>query len=285
MRSDMHKVVVERPRHGRSWARSKLPPRSPYDQSPRYESMKASHTTRKWFSDLLGPLQRWLQSQVDRPWNDVYSEACAVIKPDSVVRAHIKTHLLEFVERNTFMHGGEVCFLEKSRLGGITPITEKRYGRASFFVHPETGLLSQIPRRPRKRKQDGRENSFRWLKNGLLLRKLHGCWFKCQVIEFPPIGYHWSDYPRTYDVCERREIPPTDAYEIYGRNVFCVAKRQMSRAELKECGLVNDPPRFDRISRLLANFRRALVFTTTAIEPDYAFPDRLDGCEQCAFPE
>ena len=249
--------------------------------------MKASHTGRKYFSDLLGPLQRWLQSQVGRPWNDVYSEACAVIKPDSVVRAHIKTHLLEFVERNTFMHEGVVCFLDTSRLGGITPVTETRYGRSLFFVHPETGLLSPIPRRPRKRKQDGRErnNALRWLKNGVLLRKLQGCWFKCQVIEFPPIGYFWSEYPRSYDVCERREITPSDAYEIYGRNVFCIAKRQMSRADLKQYALVNDPPRLDRISKLVANFCRALVFTMSAIEPDHAFPDRLDGCEQCAFPE
>ena len=100
----MHKVVVERPRHGRSWATSKAPLKPPFDESPRYEAMKPNHTRRKWFSDLLGPLRRWLQSQVGRPWNDVYSEACAVIKPDSIIRAHVKTHLLEFVERHTFMH-------------------------------------------------------------------------------------------------------------------------------------------------------------------------------------
>jgi hypothetical protein len=117
----MHKVVVERPRHGRGWATSKAPLKPPFDASPRYESMKANHTRRKWFSDLLGPLRRWLQSQVGRPWNDVYSEACAVIKPDSIIRAHVKTHLLEFVERHTFMHDGKVCILDTSYRGGVKP--------------------------------------------------------------------------------------------------------------------------------------------------------------------
>src|SRR6266699_2765252 len=77
-------------------------------------------------------------------FNDVYSEACAVIKPDSVVRAHLKTHLFEFVERHTFMHEGQVCVLHTRRGGGILPVTAKRLGRSGFYVHSETGLLQEI---------------------------------------------------------------------------------------------------------------------------------------------
>src|SRR5882724_1179635 len=117
MRPDMHKVVVERPRHGRSWAQSRPRPKPPFDEAPRYEPIKAPHTRRKSFSDLLGPLRRWLHAQLGRAWDDVYSEACAVIKPDSIVRAHVKTHLLEFVERHTFMHQGRVCVLDTSYRG------------------------------------------------------------------------------------------------------------------------------------------------------------------------
>src|SRR5882762_402138 len=144
MRPDMHKVVVERPRHGRGWATSKAPLKPPFDESPRYESMKANHTRRKWFSDLLGPLRRWLQAQVGRPWNDVYSEACAVIKPDSIIRAHVKTHLLQFVERHTFVHEGKVAVLDTHRGDGIRPVMSQRFGRSTFYVHPETGLLEKI---------------------------------------------------------------------------------------------------------------------------------------------
>src|SRR5207249_3371586 len=152
-------------------------PKPPFDKSPRYESMKASHTRRKWFSDLLGPLRRWLQSQVGRVWNDVYSEACAVIKPDSVIRAHIKTHLLQFVERHTFMHNGKVCVLDTGyRSRGVIPVTELRYGWSRFFVHPESGLLYAIPpnswKTLRAERRAARAETFRWLDCNFALKRI-----------------------------------------------------------------------------------------------------------------
>src|SRR6266404_721404 len=161
MRSDMHKVVVERPRwnpgpgkHGR---RANLSD----ELLPKFEGIKRPHAHRKGLTDLLGPLKRWLHSQAGRSWNDVYSEACAVIKPDSVVRAHIKTHLLEFVERHTFMHGESVCVLDTWRRGGIKPVTAKRFGPSAFYVHPENRTVTgdQICFRPRMAKGQTRETT------------------------------------------------------------------------------------------------------------------------------
>src|SRR5712691_3139007 len=154
MRPDMHKVVVERPRYGRGWATSKAPLKPPFDESPRYESMKANHTRRKWFSDLLGPLRRWLHAQLGRPWNDVYSEACAVIKPDSVVRAHIKTHLLEFVQRHTFMKNNQVwCFAGRWGVQEMPVAVAASHG-SLFYVDPLTRLLCAAPLLPRQRWRD-----------------------------------------------------------------------------------------------------------------------------------
>src|SRR5438445_5372169 len=146
MRSDMHKVVVERPRWnpgpGKNGRRANLSD----ELLPKFEGIKRPHPRRKGLTDLLGPLKRWLQAQVGRPWNDVYSEACAVIKPDSVIRAHVKAHLLQFVERHTFIHDGKVCVLDIGCRGrGIVPVDERRYGWNLFFVHPETSLLERIP--------------------------------------------------------------------------------------------------------------------------------------------
>src|SRR5262245_31301513 len=93
MRSDMHKVVIERPRWnpgpGKQGRRDNLP----YELLPKFEGIKRPHVLGKGLTDLLGPLKRWLYSQVGRAWNDVYSEACAVIKPDSIVRAHTSRHI------------------------------------------------------------------------------------------------------------------------------------------------------------------------------------------------
>src|SRR5215471_20558913 len=141
MRPDMHKIVIERPRWNPGRGKHRRRANLPDELLPKFEGIKRPHICRKGMTDLLGPLKRWLQSQVGRPWNEVYSEASAVIKPDSIIRAHVKTHLLQFVERNTFIHKGEVFAIKAWHSGGIAPVTATRFGRSAYYVHPETGVL------------------------------------------------------------------------------------------------------------------------------------------------
>jgi hypothetical protein len=146
----MHKVVIERPRWNPGPDKNGRRANLPDELLPKYEGMKRPHRHRKGLTDLLGPLKRWLFSQVGRPWNDVYSEACAVIRADSVIRAHVKTHLLQFVERNTFMQDGQVCVLEFGYGGrGVIRVDERRYRVNLFFVHPESNLLCAVPQKSR----------------------------------------------------------------------------------------------------------------------------------------
>lgn len=185
----MHKVVVERPRwnpgpgkHGR---RANLAD----ELLPKFEGIRRAHAHRKGLTDLLGPLKRWLRSQVGRPWDDVYGEACAVIKPDSVVRAHIKTHLLEFVQRHTFMKGNQVwCFTGRWGMQEM-PLTSAATHWSPFYIDPVTRLLCIAPVLPRRRWRDKnaehRTLTQRWLNETTLIRRLSGCWFECRVEAFP----------------------------------------------------------------------------------------------------
>jgi len=235
----MHKVVIERPRwnpgpgkHGR---RANLPE----ELLPRFEGIKRLHTRRKGLSDLLGPLKRWLQSQVGRHWNDVYSEACAVIKPDSVIRAHIKTHLLQFVERHTFMHNRTVCILDTGYLGrGIIEVTERRYGCSRFFVHPDTGLLHAIPQKSwqalRAQGRAARAENFRWLDRDFALKQIEGIWFACQFRVVPAEGRF-----KAYDYAVGQEVGRGGLLLREGKYLHCIAKRQLSRRELRRYGLQN----------------------------------------------
>src|SRR6266404_1978920 len=81
MRSDMKKVVTERPRGGggvktpkgekRDWQRHAV------EDLPKRERIRAKwdHTNGgKYFTDVLGPLYRFLLKQAGRPWDNVYSE-------------------------------------------------------------------------------------------------------------------------------------------------------------------------------------------------------------------
>jgi hypothetical protein len=79
MRDDMHKVVVERERHGstrksRKWGqRLAFIADADYDDQPKFVSSARRRQygyNHKWFSDVLGPLRRFLHSNVGRPWDN-----------------------------------------------------------------------------------------------------------------------------------------------------------------------------------------------------------------------
>jgi hypothetical protein len=241
MRIDMHKVICESPRGGQDWSRQFPRPKVPFDGLPKFQGIRRPHENRKWFGEHLGPLKRWLRSNTGRPWNDVYREACQVIKPDSVVRAHIKFHLLNMVERHTFMQAGEVRYYH-----GNTPaqIKDLRGGSCwpKFYVHPATGLLLEVPLKRHARWNDRqaelRAVTQRWLGPKRLLRQINGLWFECAVNPFPH-NFSKGESPWRFDLAERRMVGGGQARNIYGRSVFCVAKWQLSRRELKRRGLSN----------------------------------------------
>ena len=236
----MHKVVVERPRWNPGPGKKGRQANLSDELLPKFEGIKRPHRHRKGLTDLLGPLKRWLQSQVGRPWNDVYSEACAVIKPDSIIRAHIKTHLLEFVERQTFMHGGKVCVLELGYRGrGIVPLDGQCQSRNLFFVHPETGRLQVMPyisKRAWRARQSKPPVTIHWIGKNDALQQIRGLWFECHF-EAVPLGASFKAYDHALErVVSSGELP---RYET--RYLLCKRKRQLSKRELGRFGLRNLP--------------------------------------------
>lgn len=241
MRPDMHKVIVERPRwnpgRGKLGRRANLPD----ELQPKFEGIKRPYRHYKGQKDLLGPLRRWLQSRVGRHWNDVYSEACAVIDPDNYVRVHVKTHLLQFVERHTFMQNGQVCILAM-HMGfrrAVIPITELRWGRGRFFVHPKTGLLEPIPTiskralRALEPKPDERKH---WVRSNVAIKQIRGLWFECHYETI-----HSSQWFDSYDHALERMVTRQDVSRQELLYQICARKRQLSKRELRHYGLRNAP--------------------------------------------
>ena len=136
MRDDMHKVVTERRRANGFTAGNKFEQmnrvrdRRSYrgveeDFSPKQVSMRRPHIINyggKEFSDLINPLCRYLQSQNGRPWNDVWSDICKVLKGNGLQANHIKDHVRWYVEG--IPHSGMTSFhpddwYRPSRLLGV----------------------------------------------------------------------------------------------------------------------------------------------------------------------
>ncbi len=243
MRSDMHKVICESPRYNPGPGKNSRRKNLPFDLLPGKEGIRRPHqNTLKSFGEHLGPLKRWLRSQVGKPWNDVYSEACQVIKPDNVVRAHIKTHLLDFVIRDTFMRNGEVWCLSKygwfgSREMPIAHLIRWRKWHP-FYVHPETGRLWEMPTFekpiPLNKLQDAQLAPVRrWISEDQLLVKWRGIWFRCRMQNIA------KGHAIEFDLFWRSRLCASHAREAYDKSMFCVKKRQLSRKELRQHKLTN----------------------------------------------
>jgi len=143
MRSDMQKVIVERPRFLRArWKNKKTALRltnqqntdaftsgEDYDSGP---TRASSSRHEKSLNENLAPLERYLKRQVGRPWNKVYSEIRERIDARSALGLHVLQHLEGYVATNTFLKDGQV--FEYRRFGWVEEVR-------GLYVHPASGLL------------------------------------------------------------------------------------------------------------------------------------------------
>jgi len=226
------------------------------DQLPRHEGIRRLHCVGgRHFVGRLGPLRRWLQSRVGDNWNDVFSEAAQVFKQGGFVGSHLRSKLLEMVERNTFMRDGEVWCLNQAKWEVVKELPVHKLPKRCqlFYVHPETGFLCKIPDRPRPPLQLVQiELKFggvrRWLTKDRLLLKLEGLWFDCQMVRYPPL---WQEVP--YDAVFKTLLIESHAREAYGEAAYCVRKRQLSRKELRASGHANSTTATDCFLAVLGN--------------------------------
>lgn len=251
MRKDMAKVVVEKPRRNRDAEDFVKGRKLALDDLPQYEGMKAGRRrgwSRKEFSETLNPLRRYLESQIGRRWNDVYSDICANINPNNTVQQHVLTHVFDFVEVHTFRHtDGKVYANDRYFYG-------HHLGRelSGLYVDPDDGILRYVqPRRrsrfePFKRSEDyvplGYERAY---------QRLNGIWFEVLYTVLPDAEvmsyidektgrqmYRYIEPMRGLDVIAGKWHTP----EIYPKkNRFAHFKRPMTTRELKAAGLVNVP--------------------------------------------
>jgi hypothetical protein len=152
MRSDMAKVIVERPRvrwpkrDGSWYPRGSLENvfRNDFELAPKREGMGRGYGE-KWLNENLQPLVRFLRSNVGRPWDKVRSEIAAHVRCTSAVQKHVLDHLADFVEEHPLFVGRVPHHRRR-----LEPLVSRGM-RLRFWVCPRTGLLRLAPVVPRKR--------------------------------------------------------------------------------------------------------------------------------------
>jgi hypothetical protein len=242
MRSDMAKVIVERPRKkGRSWHKPKgylrRLRRYGEDGPPAREGIQACWQGRtKYLNEHLGPLRRYLDKQVGRPWDKVFSEICAHINRSNAVQDHVRDHVEDYVTTRVLLIDGVPC----NGAGGLSygqPLHRFRY--RPWYVCPRTGLLRLVKVTGRKRRGRPRPEGpppYVAVTKTLQCRLLDGAWHLVTLRPLPKLLY-FRERCQDVDILLKAPVArltPEEARRHYGAEVYAVAVRRLARRELRQ---------------------------------------------------
>jgi len=257
MRNDMKHIILSagRTASARGYSRQyKLEEGEAH--GPVRESMRKPYR-RNWRGKemrlKLAPLRRFVEAQVGRPWDTVYSEICARVR--GLMAPQILEYVSDRVATNTELLNGEV--VERSSWWGVREVA----GYYDLYVHPVSRLLCRVPattsrsaaRQARRERERAKVLAVRRdLPDGSQAHRVKGIWYMVRLEPLPrpetlvPVRDEAGViiYPvREYDAllgCHlsdagwlRRELR-----ERYGKaGVYGASKRQLSHKELCDFGL------------------------------------------------
>lgn len=248
MRTDMFKVIVERPRRGGGYSRDGRRYRND-PESGGHIGMKRGYHDRKSLNENLAPLERFLRRQAGRRWNNVYAELCAHIDRRNAVQAHIHAHLDGMVALHTRAGPNGIEAFAGSFWGRWEPLSD---ALQPLYVDPATGRLlvnnARIAklrrlREERRAKAQTRAEAVRWIDSSTVLERIDGLWFRLVRAPLPDTVIRRSRagepyYEPRWDVKRREWVQLSAEWErrapYDARPTFAVSKRQVGRRELKK---------------------------------------------------
>lgn len=228
MRSDMAKVIVERPRKGGHGRLINLDKRLPVDLWHKREGIQRRHSVRKWLNENLKPLKRFLESKVGQYWPKVYQEICENINMNSAVQYHIRQHLPDFVCMNAWFEDGELT--GTNPWGGIGPTWQRLY------VHPKSRVLQRTPDpmklfRTRRRQRIVRPEPLWCTDNRRTYEIIRGVWYE---LRFEPLPHS----NETAMVRDARfgliRVEQLARAKWYPKGVFAAMKLQLSKRDIRK---------------------------------------------------
>lgn len=244
----MYKVIVERPRRGGGWTKPGRPLRDPDDRPAREGMQYRLGMSRKWLNENLRPLQRWLQRQVGRRWDAVYSELCRNVDRRNTVQQHIHLHLRDFVAVDVQEIDGRLCVL--GNWGGTQALIDSH---CNLYVDPRNGCLMRnedaaADRALRRRahrlavraRDTGWREGLRRIDETTQLHRVDGIWYRVELAPVPPPRRSkrkpgaWVPAP-AFDVLLHGQAGACQGKRcaLYGRcDVYARRKRQLNQAEL-----------------------------------------------------
>ncbi|WP_143751306.1 hypothetical protein [Collimonas sp. PA-H2] len=248
--------------------------------------MKDGYGHRKYLNENLAPLKRFLEQQVNRPWDKVYSEIRAAIDARNTVKQHILQHLDNFVAIETRWEGdrkeGRVLARYTNWSGRYVELAESQ---AEMFVHPLTGILLHNRLRARfkaerngKRHTSERDKVRRIISDRVQLHLVNDVWYEVTLDILPAarvVLQHVNGAAEKTRVCDKRwdvirkawvtlenkarVAPAGSNQDYYGHvSLYALKKRQLSSREIREHQL-NVPQQKQKARKGLLFFQRTVI--------------------------
>jgi hypothetical protein len=261
MRSDMSRIVHDSYRYGGGLVtKPGRGPRNIEDVAVR-EGIRTPHKD-GWGRSMkeqrlhASPLRRFLEKQVGRPWNEVFSELSRTFDSRSPINRSVLERFDNWV---TTKH----LYEENGQVMEAAPYMREPSPVTGLYVHPRTGLLlrstakswKQIYREQSAARQAKEAANERVVSKTKKLLKVDGLWF---MVEFAPVMP-----PREMVICQytnregktvqHTQVDPesicrdvltgeefTTRYISYHpkKTTYAKSKRQASRRELKQYGIL-----------------------------------------------
>ncbi len=232
----MSQVVVERPRYGHSLPNGKtrlrlrrfnyeLDYNEDFDELADVLPNRLSGSRSKYlrnrmtkrFTDLLGPLERFLRSNVGRPWDTIYSEMSERLDNRKTTGRHIFEHVDDLVTVN--------CYEERRVVYGYNSWGGSPEPVRGLYVHPRTGLLSWSPKIGYKRRKKKRKVVRILVSRGKHYIRQNGVWYIAEL-----------KYDVDADESECR-LPNFFDQDLIAWRIL--SKKQLNTKDLKRAGLKN----------------------------------------------
>lgn len=203
MRSDFAKQLTERERihhadHYHNYRHVKGPKGAwGDDEVGGRESMRVRYNhgyDRKSFNENLNPLRSWVHSCLGKNWDKMYGQLRKQFDVRKVINKHILEHLFQYIEVNTFLHEGSICFTDTARYSGkgVQPIS-KCY--KDYYVCPKSGMVRKTNKQPRRsiiKEQEANKRKEelavkRFINDAEVLHLIDGIWYHFDLLPIPTV--------------------------------------------------------------------------------------------------
>ncbi len=226
MRSDMAKVIVERPRIFSSSPSRKKGYRKylqsvPVDELPRGEPMLGRWKGRgKWLNEHLGPMRRFLRSNVGRPWNKIHQDLCEHVSFDNAVQGHVLSHIYSYVHLHVEVKDSATVYSQVGRW------QHRKLAENTMYVCPKSGILKVV--RASRRLQPKK----RFSTNGLTVY-LHrdNLWWEVRLRSTKGVtGDRWD----VWFELKVSQLTEYDCVTTYGGEYYATSKRPLTQDETRQ---------------------------------------------------